>query len=60
MELVTWFIEELLKKFEHTQDIGKLLITNTEVLLQSGMIKEVKEFIEYLITGLILMLSVSY
>ncbi|KAL4233633.1 Testis-expressed protein 11 [Mactra antiquata] len=51
MELVTWFIEGLLKKFEHTKDIGKLLITNTEVLLQSGMIGQVKQFIEYFITA---------
>lgn len=48
---MTWMIEELLKRFEHSPDISKLLIANAEVLLQAGMKKEAKEFTEYCITG---------
>ena len=51
MNLVTWLIEEMLKKFEHSPDIGKLLVTNLEVLLQADMRAEAKEFMEYCITG---------
>ena len=48
---MTWLIEEMLKKFEHSPDIGKLLVTNLEVLLQADMRTEAKEFMEYVITG---------
>jgi hypothetical protein len=48
---MTWLIEELLKRFEHSPDIGKLLVTNAEVLLNAGMKKQAKEFVEYCITG---------
>ena len=48
---MTWLIEEMLKKFEHSPEIGKLLVTNLEVLLQAGMREEAKEFMEFCITG---------
>ena len=48
---MTWLIEEMLKKFEHSPDIGKLLVTNLEVLLQADMRTEAKQFMEYCITG---------
>ncbi|XP_053398164.1 testis-expressed protein 11-like [Mercenaria mercenaria] len=50
-ELMPWLIEELLKRFEHSPDIDKLLVTNTEVLLSSSMKKQAKEFVEYCITA---------
>ena len=50
---MTWLIEEMLKKFEHSPDIGKLLVTNLEVLLQADMRAEAKEFMEYCITGVV-------
>ncbi|XP_060556833.1 testis-expressed protein 11-like [Ruditapes philippinarum] len=51
VEIMTWLIEELLKRFEHSPDIGKLLVTNAEVLLNAGMKKQAKEFVEYCITA---------
>ncbi|XP_052811299.1 testis-expressed protein 11-like [Mya arenaria] len=51
MNVVMWLIEKLLQRFEHSPDLGKLLVTNTEVLLQAGMIKEVKEFVEFCINA---------
>ena len=48
---MAWLIEEMLKKFEHSPDLGKLLVTNLEVLLQADMKAEAKEFMEYCITG---------
>ena len=48
---MAWLIEEMLKKFEHSPDLGKLLVTNLEVLLQADMRTEAKEFMEYCITG---------
>lgn len=49
-----WLIEELLKKFEHCPDLGKLLVTNLDVLLEAGMMKEAKEFVEFCVTGILL------
>lgn len=60
MELMTWLIEELLKKFDHSPEIGKLLIANTEVLVHADMKKQAKEFVEYCITGRIVgLVSIS-
>ncbi|WAR07490.1 TEX11-like protein [Mya arenaria] len=44
MNVVMWLIEKLLQRFEHSPDLGKLLVTNTEVLLQAGMIKEKENY----------------
>ena len=52
-------IEELLKRFDKFPDIGKLLITNLEVLLEAGMISEAKEFVEYCINGLFFLAHLS-
>jgi len=46
-----WLIEELLRRFERSPALGKLLVTNTEVLLGAGMVHEVKEFVEFCING---------
>ncbi|XP_052243425.1 testis-expressed protein 11-like isoform X5 [Dreissena polymorpha] len=51
LELVMWLIEELLRRFEHSPDLGRLMVTNTEVLLEAGMHKEVKEFLEFCINA---------
>lgn len=50
-ELIMWLIEELLQKFEHSPDLGRLLVANTEVLIAAKMMKEAKEFVEYCVTG---------
>jgi len=48
---VIWLIEELLRKFEHSPDLSRLLVANTEVLIQANMLKEAKEFVEFCVTG---------
>ncbi|KAK3585545.1 hypothetical protein CHS0354_022956 [Potamilus streckersoni] len=51
LEIVRWLIQGLLQKFGNSPDIGKILITNLEILVQGKQIKQAKEFMEFCITA---------
>lgn len=50
-QAATDLIDDLIRRYENTPDLGKLLITKFEVLHDSPDKAKVKEFVEACITG---------
>lgn len=44
-------MKELLKKFEHSANIGDLLMSNFDILLAARDKQSLKEFVEFCIVG---------
>ena len=51
MDMAKQLIAELTKKYENTPDMGKLVMANFEILLESSDRPKVKEFVEDCING---------
>lgn len=44
-------MKELLKKFEHSANVGDLLMSNFDILLAARDRQSLKEFVEFCIVG---------